>query len=741
MARNELPRRDQVIDLLRAHSRALHAREIAELLGVREGDYLRFLGVLEQLTFDKAVRSLPGQRFRATTGTAELREGTISVHPKGFGFVACPGQASDLFIPENAMGGAMHGDTVRARVAATTKRGAEGVVEAVLQRALSRVQGVLRMRGASAWLEPDDARIRGPIVVKVPEEGRDGLAAVAEIIRFPERREENPEGSILAVLGEPGDPAVEMRKVLLREHIEEAFPTDAERQASEFPETIPEDALVGRRDLRGIDLVTIDPDDARDHDDAVWAQEDGGSFEVWVAIADVAHHVSEGSAIDSEAKRRAFSIYLPDRAVPMLPGRLSSNLCSLREGVDRLCMAVRFRCNRRGAVRDVEVVEGVMRSRARLTYTGIARSMGWTANEGEARLSEDLLQVIEASAKLASILRRQRLRRGALDLKVAEPHVLLDKGNAAPKDVVRRAQDPGERRAYSVIEELMVAANEAIARWIGEHEFEAIYRVHAPPDEAKLEKLVEICAALDLQFEFEDAIDPKRFSAFLERIAEHPLAENIGGLALRSLKQATYDQVNIGHFGLASKAYAHFTSPIRRYPDLVVHRLVKRVLHAQQGLEREVLREIAAYCSRRERTIASVEREIVDLYRALLMREHIGETLEGRVAEIDDVRVVIALDHPFVHVRVPLDRLGSGVYEASKDGLRAVEVRSGDTIRLGDRASVRVEDVSLVRRQVLGTRICTNKTPRTSATRPAKLAPPRRRSPKPLTSRRKSKRN
>ncbi len=715
MGHNDLPRRDQVIDLLRSSTRALHAREIAERLAVREGAYLRLLELLGDMSMDRVIRALPGQRFRSQAeAAAEAREGVITIHPRGFGFVSCTGYADDVFIPEAATGGALHGDVVRVRVAARTRRGTEGWVEGIVARGVHRVQGVIRRRGASVWLDPDDARVRGPVVLPGPADAWDGQAAVVRLTRYPQTRDENPEGEVIALLGVPGDPVVEMQKVLIREQIEEAFPPEVEDEAAAMPDPWPASVLDNRRDLRGLDFITIDPDDARDHDDAIFVEQTSSGFDVWVAIADVAQYVVEGSALDREARRRAFSTYLPDRAVPMLPQRLSSDLCSLRQGVDRLCLAVHLEMDRKGVVRSSDLVEAVMCSRARLAYSGVARAMGWSdAAHAPAHLDDRIERGVRDAARLATILRRRRLRRGALDLLVPEPQVLLD-SEGKPVDVRRRQQDLGVRRAYGLIEELMIAANETVARWMASRGLGAIHRVHAPPDEDKLDRLVQMCSALGLAFDPEDAADPKLFSAFLQSIERHPLAEVIGALALRSLKQASYDPVNIGHFGLASPAYLHFTSPIRRYPDLQVHRIVKRALHGGDPTDEAALGEIASYCTRRERAVAAVEREVVDLYRALLMRNRIGDRLEGTVIDVDDNRVIVAMDEPFVDVRVGLDRLGAGVYEVMDDGLGVEDRRGGGRIRLGDRMWVEVESVSLERRAVAGRRIDEKQTFRTN---------------------------
>jgi ribonuclease R len=288
---------------------------------------------------------------------------------------------------------------------------------------------------------------------------------------------------------------------------------------------------------------------------------------------------------------------------------------------------------------------------------------------------------------------------------VPEARIILDETDA-PIDVVRRAQDPGVKRAYQLIEELMLLANEAVALWMQQRGLRPVYRVHPPPDDAKLARLANLCEALGIEFEIEEAIDPIRLSAFLARVAEHPLAEIIGVLALRSLKQASYELENVGHFGLALQSYLHFTSPIRRYPDLLVHREVKQSLRgAASHQDDEALREAVKHCSERERRVMEIEREISDLYRCVMMRSRIGAILSGRVMEILPSAVIVTLEDPFVDVRVSEQLLGNDTYEATDDGLALVARGSGEVVKLGDAMKIRVEDVNLGRRQILGRRM------------------------------------
>lgn len=719
MSNRTLPRRDQVLDLLAGQPRALHARELAERLGVAEGEYLQFLALLHDLAFDRLIRALPGQRYGAVAGARPtLREGRLTVNPRGFGFVSTPGVAEDLFVPAEAIGGGMHGDMVRASIVGRSRRGLEGRVLDVLERARARVQGVYRHRGQSAWLEPDDTRIRGPIVIKPVVEGPDGHAAVVTITRYPMHADENPEASVLEVIGPPGEPLVETRKILVREGLEESFGEQVQQEVAAFGDRVRPSDYRDREDLRQVPLVTIDPEDARDHDDAIWVQQTDDGFEACIAIADVAHYVREGTKLDEAGYQRSFSVYLPDRAVAMLPAELSSHLCSLLPERIRLCMAVHVQLDRSGKVRASRVCEAVMRSHARLTYPGVAAALKWTDAPKPAALSDELRTMLTDADALARVLRKRRLRRGALDFVIPEAQVVLEPQTLVPIDVVRRAQDPGVRRAYQLIEELMLLANEVVANWLIEREVPGIFRVHAPPDEAKIERLAALCDALGVAFDPEEAADAKSLGAFLTRVADHPLSQTLSVLALRSLKQAAYDAVNVGHFGLASAAYVHFTSPIRRYPDLTVHRLVKQALHQDSAADEQRLVDIAAHCTKREREVVEVEREVVDLYRALFMRKHIGTLRTGTIVEIFGNGAIAALDEPFVDVRIPLELVGPDSYEATDDGLHLVGMRSGDRVTLGDRVLVRIEDVQLERKAVIGRRMLESRPGRGRRERP-----------------------
>ena len=709
-----LPSRGQILACLAQSSRPLHARELASLVDVKEAQYARLLSLMDQLCLEGAVQRRPGQRFAVKSRPEKQREtftGLLGMNPRGFGFVVAAGRP-DVYVAADGVGGALHGDTVLVSVVNRTARGLEGRIESIEKRRNPRVAGTVRRRRNSQWLEPDDARLRGPILLgNSAVEGKDGVAAVAEITRFPESSEENPEGVLLEVLGAPGDPNVEVAKILLREQIEEDHPVAAVQEAEAAAARIQKLSLEGRRDLRDLPLPTIDPEEARDHDDALWVERTESGYRAYIAIADVSEYVQPESALDAEASARGCTLYLPDRAVPMLPAALAGDLCSLLPDRERLCLCVIAELDQKGQVRSFEVVEGVMRSAAMLTYSGVALALGFTGEGARSVQAEALRSGLRVLDDLARKLRKARLRRGALDLDLPEAHVLLDEKTGAPIDVVRRAKDPGVKRAYQMVEELMLLANELVAEWLSDKGALGVFRVHAAPEIEKLERLGMVAEKLGVAVNLDHLRDPEGLSRWLLQIAEHPRKNVLEQLALRSLKQAFYDIVNIGHFGLASDAYLHFTSPIRRFPDLVVHRIVKSILRGARldnsPAAVEKLRSIATHSSMRERASMEVEREIVDLYRAVLMRDHIGDEFEGMVTGLIGTGVFVALDAPFVDVLVRLEGLGPDRYELSEGDMCIFGQRSGEAISLGDRMRVRVDDVSILRRQITASRVIT----------------------------------
>jgi ribonuclease R len=686
-------------------------------------------------------REKGGRRERGR-GDREEREGTISVNARGFGFVSSPtASGDDVFIPGESLRGAMHGDRVRIEIVGRGPRGAEGTIVEIVSRGTPRVSGILRRRGKSAWLEPDDTRVRGPIVLPIGidakddsgNSGKDGDAVIVQITRFPDSPNENPEGRLEVVLGKPGELNVEARKVLVMAQIDEAHSLEAFAEADAYGAEVPQSMLEGREDLTHLPLPTIDPEDARDHDDAVWVERtDAGGYRAWIAIADVSSYVRPGMRTDDEAKKRGCSVYLPDRAIPMLPRPLSSNLCSLLPDVVRLCLCVDVTLDSAGRVLSRRLVRGFMKSQAKLTYGGVARALGLSEEPPRDPKADELVEGLKVANELSRALRGKRMKRGSLEFDLPEAKIKLGE-DGQPVDITRRAQDPGMKKAYQLIEELMLLGNEMVAEWLVEKQLPGIFRIHEAPDEKKLERLASMCAHLGVEFDADDAKDPLTLAELVKSWASHPLSNVLNMLLLRSMKQAAYDVRNLGHFGLASKAYLHFTSPIRRYPDLVVHRTVHRALLGEKidrsAEAQKELEDAAIAASAAERRAMEVEREIVDLYGAVLMRSKIGETFEGVVTGLVGSGVFVSLDAPFVNVLIKLEDLGAGTYALDDEGLEVIAAGSGDVVRLGDRLTLDVIDVAIQRRTVYGRRIraledTDGSRPRRERLKPAKPAKP-----------------
>jgi ribonuclease R len=631
--------------------------------------------------------------------------GYLTVTPRAFGFVAAEDGGPDVFIGPTSMGPALHGDKVEV-VAQPSPKGREGYVVGILARRAPRVTGTLRRSGNREYLEPDDLRLRGPmeLVSPAPKDAKVGDVVDAQIVRFPQDGNDRPGVVVEGVLGVQGITAVEVAKIKIRENIVEEFPPAVLAEAASIPTRVAAADKLGREDLRDYDLCTIDPADARDHDDALFIErKKGGGYHVIVAIADVSHYVRLGTAIDEEAQGRCNSIYLPDRVIPMLPHEISSNLASLVPKRDRLCLAIDMALDATGRVTSHRYVEGLMRSGAKLHYEGVAEALGLTSMAGVKQpAARERLPMLEALLELSRVLRQKRLERGALDFDLPEPRVKLDE-HGEPLDVVQSRQDPGVRETYRVVEEMMLLANETVASDLSARGIPAIYRTHGAPSVEKLETFCELATSLGEALDPEDAQDPRKLTQFLASIEGEPAAPVLRYLLLRAMQQAIYDTNDVGHFGLAAKHYLHFTSPIRRYPDLAVHRVVRSLARGEYvdgALLLPMLRKMAARSSQLERRAMTVERDVVALYRCLVMRDKVGEELSATISGLDDSGFYASIDSPFVDVFVPSERLTDDYYSVDRLGVRLVGQRGGRVFEMGQPVTIRVVSVGLERRRV-----------------------------------------
>jgi ribonuclease R len=636
-------------------------------------------------------------------------DGLIRVHPAGYGFVERDDGGEDVFVPARYRGVALDGD----RVALETwlgAKGTEGRVVRVLARGRAKLTGALRLDGRRWYLEPDDPRIPGTVELdEGAGAGREGQAVVVEIVRYPSRPDEPLAARVLKVLGDPDDPRTEVRKIVVSADIPEEFSADAREAAARVAPEVQQADLVDRVDLRDRDFVTIDPETARDFDDAVCVERHGDGWRLWVAIADVSAYVRAGTALDSEARSRGVSVYLPDRAIPMLPEALSSGICSLVPEVDRLAMVVRLDLDATGTIRATLIEAAVIRSRARLDYAGVAAALAGDFRGARARY-RDHAEHLGRVATVAHLIRTQREARGTLDLDLPEAKVILDEDDPRRVRDVRHSKPSADiKAAYAMIEDCMVAANEAVASFFAARGLDTMWRVHAPPTLERLEEFSRVASAFGLHLRPADGLKPLAIRRLLLEMRGRPMEQPLTFLLLRSLKQAVYDTTNVGHFGLASPEYLHFTSPIRRYPDLLVHRLLKHALR-REGVpagggaatppDRATLTAMANESSHHEQRAVRAEREVVDMYRAYLMRDRVGDEFDGVVAAVTSFGLFVEIPDPFVEGLVRVEALGQGPYEFDPERLRLTGRRSGRSFALGDKLRVVIASVSVPRRRI-----------------------------------------
>lgn len=737
MMEERTPEPDEILQVLQSHApRAMHVGELCGRLGVSRRLREEVVRKLLLLAEDNLVREMPGLRFRALDGSKNAKrgrakakrgrsrkarqteakeealpslspviEGRLTMTRQGYGFVNVYDGGPDVFIPPDSIGPSMHGDTVQIR-ARPSPKGREGKVVGVVERRQKRVTGTLHPRGRGLVFEPDDDRLRTPmrVVGRVPKAARKGEVALAEIVSFPQRREDRPEVEIIEVLGPLGVATVEVEKIKIREGIVEPFPYDVELEAAALPARVDRQLMKDREDLRHLDLVTIDPETARDHDDAIWVQRQGQGFQLVVAIADVSYYVTEGSAMDREAAGRGTSVYLPDRAIPMLPPELSTNLASLLPNRDRLCMAVEMQIDEKAHVTSHRIFEAVMRSRGKLSYDGVARALGLTKHGPHQPAAEKRTETLRVLLDLSKRLRQRRIKRGALDFDLPEAKVVLD-DSGEPKEIVQSRKDPGIRQAYRIVEDMMLVTNETVASHLKRHSAPGVFRVHGKPDPERISTFCQVANSFGYQLEEEAATTPKQLARFLRRIDGTPEAPLLRYLLLRAMQQAVYDtDPSAGHFALAAKDYLHFTSPIRRYPDLVVHRIVRSMIrgeHLDSATVRPRLQRFAVQTSEAERRAMSVERDVTDVYRAIYMRDHIGDELDGRIAGFAPYGIYVQVEDPYVSVLLPFEQLDD-VYELDGLGIRLIGARTSKIFTMNDPVRVRIEDVNVQSRDVVG---------------------------------------
>ncbi len=697
-----IPSREWILEVLAARGKPLRFEELAAELGVASDHELEALSRrLRAMERDgQLLRNRKGAYLPVSGG--ELVTGQVIAHPDGFGFLQPDEGGEDVFLNPREMRTVMHGDRVVARVVGVDRRGRkEGSVVEVLERRNHEVVGRFHMEGGIGFVVPDNKRLTQDVLI--PPEHRDGAEpgqiVVAGILAHPTPRTP-PIGKIVEVLGEHMEPGMEI-DVAIRSHgLPHQWPEAVREAAARIPEEVPERDKQGRVDLRRLPLVTIDGADARDFDDAVYAEPlgDGEGWKLIVAIADVSAYVEIGSALDQEARNRGTSVYFPERVVPMLPEVLSNGLCSLNPQVDRLCMVCEMRVAPKGRVEAYRFYEGVMRSAARLTYDEVA-AMVVDRDPAVRRRHRKLVPHLEHLYALYQALRRRRERRGAIDFETVETRIEF-----GPERKIERIVPVERNDAHKLIEECMIAANVCAARFLRANRMPTLYRIHDRPDAERIEDLRTFLAEFGLKLEGGEAPKPRHFAKLLKKIEGRPEAHLIQTVMLRTLPQAVYSPERRPHFGLALEIYTHFTSPIRRYPDLLVHRGIRHRLRGGKPKtfhytpsEMQVLGE---HCSMTERRADEATRDAVLWLKCEYMMDKVGEVFDGIISGVTSFGLFVELTQVYVDGLVHVTALPEDYYHFDAIGHRLQGERSGRVFRLGDRVRVQVARVDLDERKI-----------------------------------------
>ncbi|AWY46613.1 ribonuclease R [Glaesserella parasuis] len=697
---NPVPSREFILQTIRDYDAPMSREELLEAFHLydeeRQEAVRRRLRAMEndgQLVFTKKKRYALPEKM-------DLIKGTVIGHRDGYGFLQVEGD-DDWFIPNSQMNRVMHGDFVLAQPNGIDRRGRKEVrIVRVLEARKKQIVGRFFTESGINYVVPDDSRINQDILI--PEEHRLGarMGQVVVVELQPRKADfKRPVGVITEILGDNLAPGMEIEIALRNHDIPHVWPEGVEKQVRQFSEEVPEEAKIGRVDLRDLPLVTIDGESARDFDDAVFCQKESNGWRLWVAIADVSYYVRPKTALDLEAQQRGNSVYFPNRVIPMLPEVLSNGLCSLNPQVDRLCLVAEMAVSESGKLLGYKFYEAVMNSHARLTYTKV-----WNILEGDEALRERyfyLVPHLEELHAMYKVLLNTRHQRGAIEFETVENQFIFN-----PQGRIERIEPVIRNDAHKIIEECMILANIASARFVEEANEPALFRIHAQPSEEKLTSFRTFLKECGLFLNGGLRPTPKDYAELLEQVKERPDAELIQTMLLRSLKQAVYSPDNEGHFGLALTEYAHFTSPIRRYPDLLLHRAIKYLIEKEKGNKRHYtdgggyhyqiddMDIFGEKCSATERRADEATREVADWLKCEYMQDHIGEVFDGVISSVTGFGLFVKLNELLIDGLVHISTLDNGYYHFDSDRQRLVG-ENGVMYRLGDPVRVKVIGVNL----------------------------------------------
>lgn len=674
-------------------------RDIVAILQVPKGSKHELKEILDSLV-NKGMIILDDKGRYRTPGD-NIKTGIFSATQKGFGFVIIEGESEDIFIPENATKGAMHGDKVAIMInKERTGKRQEGMVLRILDRGMKEIVGTFQKSKNYGFVIPDNQKFSHDIFV--PKEHTKGAVTGHKVLVTVTNygdEDHNPEGRVVEIIGHSNDPGVDIMSVVKAYDLPVEFPKDVFRVLDFIPDEIDQNEISNRMDIREMQTITIDGEDAKDLDDAVSLTKEGDIYHLGVHIADVTHYVKEGAALDKEAFRRGTSVYLVDRVIPMLPHKLSNGICSLNPGVDRLALSCFIDIDSKGNVIGHRIAETVIRSDSRMTYSYVSKIIE-DKDEELIKKYEDLVPMLMLMLELSEVLKSRRHRRGAINFDFPESKIIVDY-NGKPIEI----REYERNKATKIIEEFMLIANETVAEDYFWQEIPFLYRTHDNPDEEKIKALAIFINNFGYSIRIgNEDIHPKELQKLLNRIEDTPEEALISRLTLRSMKQAKYTVANTGHFGLSAKYYTHFTSPIRRYPDLQIHRIIKENINGRLDEERrshyeKILYEVANHSSRTERRADEAEREVEKMKKVEYMMEHIGEVFDGVISGITNWGIYVELPNT-IEGMVRVSEMEDDYYLYDEERYQMVGEHTKKIYKLGQKVKVEVVNADKLLRTI-----------------------------------------